>query len=88
MYKWMGARDWGQAGGRRERSLECRKGLSQENIYPKLQVPEAISVAYEQKKSFLKQPRIPNVPLSARILFSDRVHLYCFTKFQTLGTWL
>lgn len=75
-------------GGRRERSLECRKGLSQENVYPKLQFPEATSMDYEEKKSFLKQPCIPNVPLSARILFSNRVHLYRFTKFQTLGTWL
>ena len=58
MYEWMAARGWGQAEGRKERSLECRKGLSQENIYPNLQFPEAVSMDYEQKKSFIKQPCI------------------------------
>lgn len=50
MYEWMAARELG--GSLREERGEAwnvGKGLSQENIYPNLQFPEAISMDYEQK---------------------------------------
>lgn len=43
---------------------------------------------YEHRRSFLKQSCIPNAPLLARIFFANGVHLCCFTKFETLGTWV